>query len=40
MSVAALSGVTKRFGAVAALDAVTLDVREGDVLALLGPNGA
>ena len=40
MSVAALSGVTKRFGAVAALDAVTLDVQEGDVLALLGPNGA
>jgi ABC-2 type transport system ATP-binding protein len=40
VSVAALSGVTKRFGAVAALDAVTLDVREGDVLALLGPNGS
>jgi ABC-2 type transport system ATP-binding protein len=40
MSVATLSEVTKRFGAVAALDAVTLDVHEGDVLALLGPNGA
>jgi ABC-2 type transport system ATP-binding protein len=40
VSVAALSGVTKRFGAIAALDAVNLDVREGDVLALLGPNGA
>jgi ABC-2 type transport system ATP-binding protein len=32
--------VTKRFGAVAALDAVSLEVHEGDVLALLGPNGA
>jgi ABC-2 type transport system ATP-binding protein len=40
VSVAALSGVTKRFGAIAALDAVTVDVHEGDVLALLGPNGA
>ena len=40
MSVAALDTVSKRFGAVAALDAVTLDVRRGDLLALLGPNGA
>lgn len=40
MSVAALSDVTKRFGAVAALDGITLEVHDGDVLALLGPNGA
>jgi ABC-2 type transport system ATP-binding protein len=40
VNVAELSGVTKRFGAVAALDAVSLEVHEGDVLALLGPNGA
>jgi ABC-2 type transport system ATP-binding protein len=40
VSVAALSEVTKRFGAVAALDGVTLEVHGGDVLALLGPNGA
>ncbi len=40
MSIAALDGVSKRFGAVTALDAVTLDVHQGDVLALLGPNGA
>jgi len=40
--VAALSvrGATKRFGAVTALDAVDLDVRQGEVLALLGDNGA
>jgi ABC-2 type transport system ATP-binding protein len=40
VNVAELSGVTKRFGAVSALDAVSLEVHEGDVLALLGPNGA
>ena len=40
MNIAELSGVTKRFGAVSALDAVSLEVHEGDVLALLGPNGA
>ena len=40
--VAALSvrGATKRFGAVTALDAVDLDVRQAEVLALLGDNGA
>jgi ABC-2 type transport system ATP-binding protein len=40
VSVVRLCEVTKRFGAVAALDAVTLEVHEGDLLALLGPNGA
>ena len=34
-------GATKRFGAVTALDAVDVDVRQGEVLALLGgDNGA
>jgi ABC-2 type transport system ATP-binding protein len=33
-------GLTKRFGALAAVDGVDLSVREGEVLALLGPNGA
>jgi ABC-2 type transport system ATP-binding protein len=40
VSAAGLEQVTKRFGAVAALDDVTLTVEHGDVLALLGPNGA
>ncbi|MFO7590846.1 MAG: ABC transporter ATP-binding protein [Acidimicrobiia bacterium] len=32
-------GITKRFGAVLAVDAVDLDVRSGELLALLGPSG-
>jgi spermidine/putrescine ABC transporter ATP-binding subunit len=35
----ALDGVTKRFGEVAALDAVTLSVRRGELMTLLGPSG-
>jgi ABC-type uncharacterized transport system ATPase subunit len=35
-----LSGITKRFGAVLANDAVSLELRAGEVLALLGENGA
>lgn len=38
--VLALSGVSKRFGAFAALEDVTLDVGEGEVHCLLGENGA
>ena len=38
--VAALVGVTKRYGAVAALDGLSLTLKRGEVLALLGPNGA
>src|SRR4029450_8536697 len=33
-------GATKRFGAVLALDSVDLDVQHGEVLAVLGDNGA
>lgn len=35
-----LTGVTTRYGAVTALDAVTLRVGAGEVVALVGPNGA
>lgn len=36
----AVSGATKRFGAVLALDNVDIAVHQGEVLALLGDNGA
>ena len=39
-AVAALRNVSKRYGAVAAVDRLTLETRRGEVLALLGPNGA
>ncbi len=44
MSAAAASsveirGVTKRFGEVAAVDAVSLDIRKGEFFSLLGPSG-
>ena len=32
--------VTIRFGGVSALDAVSFDIREGEILGLIGPNGA
>ena len=34
-----LRGVTRRFGAVAALDAIDLDVADGEFVAVLGPSG-
>jgi D-xylose transport system ATP-binding protein len=36
----ALRGAKKRFGAVTALDGISIDVHRGEVLALLGDNGA
>ncbi len=36
----ALRGASKRFGAVTALDGISIDVHHGEVLALLGDNGA
>jgi D-xylose transport system ATP-binding protein len=40
MTVLAVRGASKRFGAVVGLDDVDLEVRGGEVLALLGDNGA
>jgi ABC-2 type transport system ATP-binding protein len=37
---AELSGVSKRFGKIVALDRLDLKVRRGELLAVLGPNGA
>ena len=34
-----IRGVTKRFGTVAAVDAVSLDIRRGEFFSLLGPSG-
>jgi putative spermidine/putrescine transport system ATP-binding protein len=39
MSVIALRGLTKRFGSVRAVDDVSVDVADGELLALLGPSG-
>jgi ABC-2 type transport system ATP-binding protein len=33
-------GLTRRFGAFTAADAVSLAVRPGEIFALIGPNGA
>ena len=35
-----LSGVTKAFGAVAAVNDVSLGIAEGSLTCLIGPNGA
>ena len=35
-----LAGVTRRFGALVALDQVAMSVEEGEVRAIIGPNGA
>ena len=39
-ALAELRGVTRRYGDVTALDAVNLDIADGEILGLLGPNGA
>ena len=39
MTAVSLRGVTKRYGAVHALDNVSIDIASGELLALLGPSG-
>ena len=33
-------GLTKRYGALTAVDDLNLEVRQGEIFGLLGPNGA
>jgi ABC-2 type transport system ATP-binding protein len=40
MSAIAVEGLTKHYGAIRALDGVTLEVRPGEIFGFLGPNGA
>lgn len=40
MSLLAVSGVAKRFGGVVALDDVSMEIEEGEILGLVGPNGS
>lgn len=40
MSLLEAQGVTKRFGALAAVDKVDFAIEEGEILGLIGPNGA
>ena len=39
-NILSISGLTKRFGGLVAVDNVSFDVRAGEVFALIGPNGA
>ncbi|MCL4185452.1 MAG: ATP-binding cassette domain-containing protein [Burkholderiaceae bacterium] len=40
MALMQIRGVAKRFGGLRAVDGVTLDVAEGELLGLIGPNGS
>jgi len=39
-SVLTVSGLTKQYGSIRAIDAVSFSVKRGTVIGLLGPNGA
>jgi branched-chain amino acid transport system ATP-binding protein len=40
MELLVLKGVSKQFGGLRAVDGVTFDVKQGDIHAIIGPNGA
>jgi ABC-type branched-subunit amino acid transport system ATPase component len=40
MSLLAVEGLHRHFGGVAAVDAVSFELREGEILGLIGPNGS
>jgi ABC-type branched-subunit amino acid transport system ATPase component len=40
MSLLAIEGLSKSFGGVAAVDRVAFELREGEILGLIGPNGS
>ncbi len=40
MTILNLKNISKNFGAIVALDGVSLDLKEGEVLGLMGDNGA
>src|SRR3972149_10929960 len=40
MALLSVGDVTRRFGGIVALDAVSFDVEEGEIHGLIGPNGA
>jgi branched-chain amino acid transport system ATP-binding protein len=40
MSLLRLENITKRFGGLVAVDAVSLEIQEGELIAIVGPNGS